>query len=116
MRLLVKQLLMVSCQSTINRAIVSALFHLQKVKLGDLCALENSHWLFFFSRFQVIVIVGRSDPQTTALNGNKQQDGTKVDSVLTPPRTDGVLARKPLPLAALPMRRGKQSKLFQMLR
>lgn len=52
-------------------------------------------------------VVGRREQQTSALNGNRQQDGTKVDSVLTDDRR--------LRPQAPPTRPGKQSKVFQML-
>lgn len=63
---------------------------------------KTPNCLFLFPLlFQSDVIVGTFDPETTALNSNKQQDGTKVDlrSVFTLRRTDGGLARRPLPLA-----------------
>lgn len=76
-----RQLLMVACQSTINKGIVSAVIHLEKVKPGVIYAgWKNSQLPFSFSlHFQSDVIVGTFDPETTALNSNKQQDGTKVD-------------------------------------
>lgn len=53
---------------------------------------------FFLPPSRSDVVVGTFDPETNAPNGNKQQDGTKVDS------TDGVLARKPRPPPAQPLR------------
>lgn len=78
----VKQLLMVTCQTTINKVIVSAVIYLEKVKLGVIYASWKSPiclFSFFPLSFQSDVIVGMFDPETTALNSNKQQDGTKVE-------------------------------------
>lgn len=69
---------MVACQSNINKVIVPTAIYLENVKLGVIYVSWKIPICFHHPlRFHSDVIVGTFDPETNALNSNKQQDGTK---------------------------------------